>query len=128
MYDLILQLAVFLSLGAMIYLVSRALPRINDIEVEAKTPLARFDSFLAKLPLEKLDVIFGSFLEKFLRRFRVGVLRLDNWLNYKINQVKAANVNGNGKVGFSNGQHALLQEEKSLPAKISERNLDGQEK
>lgn len=111
MYDLILQLAVFLSLGAMIYLISRALPRINDVEVEIKTPLARFDSFLAKLPLEKLDAVFGSFLEKALRRIRVGVLRLDNWLNSKLNQVKAAN--GNGKNGFSNGQHALLQEEKS---------------
>lgn len=111
MYDLILQLVVFLSLGAMIYLISRALPRINDVEVEIKTPLARFDSFLAKLPLEKLDAVFGSFLEKALRRVRVGVLRLDNWLNSKLNQVKATN--GNGKNGFSNGQHALLQEEKS---------------
>ncbi|MBI2591435.1 MAG: hypothetical protein HYW34_02040 [Candidatus Brennerbacteria bacterium] len=110
MYDLILQLAVFFSLGAIIYLVSRALPRINDVEIEVKTPLARFDSFLAKLPLEKLDAIFGSFLEKALRRFRVGVLRLDNWLNYKINQVKETNgTNGNGKNSF-NGQHALLQE------------------
>lgn len=128
MYDLILQLAVFFSLGAMIYLVSRALPRINDIEAETSTPLARFDSFLAKLPLEKLDAVFGNFLEKALRRLRVGVLRIDNWLNNRINQVKETNgTNGGGTGGF-NGQHALLREEKSSPAKISERNLGGQEK
>ena len=111
MYDLILQLAVFLSLGAMIYLVARALPRVSDVETEASTPLARFDSFLTKLPLEKLDAIFGGFLEKVLRRLRVGVLRIDNWLNNKINQVKTAN--GNGKNGLGNGQHALLREEKN---------------
>lgn len=110
MYDLILQLAVFLSLGAMIYLVSRTLPRINDVEPEISTSLSRFDSFLGKLPLEKLDAIFGGFLEKVLRRVRVGVLRFDNWLNYKINQVKETNgTNGNGRNGI-NGQHALLQE------------------
>ena len=108
MYDLILQLAVFLSLGAMIYLVARALPRVSDVETEASTPLARFDSFLTKLPLEKLDAIFGGFLEKVLRRLRVVVLRLDNWLNSKINQVKENN--GNARNSLNNGQHALLQE------------------
>lgn len=95
MYDLILQLSVFLSLGAIIYLISRALPRVNDAEPPAKQPFSFFTWAFANLPFEKMDIMSAGFLEKILRRFRVGILKVDNWLNFKINRVKE--INGNGK-------------------------------
>lgn len=88
----------------MIYIISRAFPRINDVE-ERKLgtfPLGRWLS--NNLPLERLDTALYSFLEKSLRRSRLVVMRMDNWLNSRINRVKKTNdKNGNG-----NGNHSAL--------------------
>ena len=39
MYNFILQFAFFAAVGAIIYVISRAVPRVNEIEGESKTPL-----------------------------------------------------------------------------------------
>ena len=87
MYDLLLQTSFFLSLGAIIYLLSRAIPRVTETG-EVKHAQSRFDRFLMRLPLNKIDGRLNLFFEKILRRMRVSILKLDNLVNQYLNKFK----------------------------------------
>ena len=87
MYSLILQLGFFLSLGGIIYVISRALPRISEVETQPQKPFF-LKKWFSQLPLEKFDAYFSEFFEKFLRRARVIMLKADNWVNIKIARMK----------------------------------------
>ncbi len=96
MYDFILQTILFVSLGAVIYLMARAVPRVNDAGETVHT-MGAFDRFLSRLPLREVDERLNSYSEKFLRRLRVFTLRFDNTLNQKLEKLKKANGrNGEG--------------------------------
>jgi len=81
----ILQVIIMLSLGALLYLFGRALPRISEEDIRPQTALAphRFMNFV-----EKADEWFKSVFENFLRRLRVIILKLDNMITKKINSFK----------------------------------------
>lgn len=90
MYDFILQLFIFGSLGTIVYLMAQGLSRLG----EAETSVARssvFDRILTRLPLEKVDGALSVASEKGLRRLRVIVLRFDNWINAALSRVKRQN-------------------------------------
>lgn len=90
MYDLILQLLIFSSLGAIIFLLARALPRVSDTgQVEHSTSF--FDRLLTHLPLERVDAALDSFFEKFLRKVKILVLKLDNLINHYLGRIKKTN-------------------------------------
>ena len=96
MYNFILQTVIVVALGAMIYLVARALPRVPAPPAAGEAaPRIRtadiLERLMARLPLQKLDAATSSFLEKFLRRVRLIVLKFDNWIHASIKKVKAAN-------------------------------------
>ena len=79
----IFTILLMLALGAVLYLMVRALPRVTD-EPEAK------ESFLdrwahSELP-EKIDTAFNSFLVKFLRRVKVFALKFDNAVSAGLRQ------------------------------------------
>jgi hypothetical protein len=85
MGDLFLQLVFFGSIGALVYMASRALPRMDE---EGDTrPL--FRGVLSKLPTHKADAVLSSLTEKTLRRLKVTVLRVDNGLNHYLGRVKS---------------------------------------
>jgi len=87
MYDFILQTSIVLSLGVIIYLIARAVPRIT----ESGTALPRqntFDRFISRLPLTEIDSAFNSFLEKFLRKAKVLIMKIDNLITNWIGKVK----------------------------------------
>lgn len=92
MYNFILQTVIVLALGAMIYLVARALPRLPEEPRAGSAERAPdfLERLIGRLPLKKLDAATGSFLEKFLRRLRLFVLKFDNWIHQSITKVKAA--------------------------------------
>ncbi len=98
MYDLILQLVFMGGLGATVYLVARAVPRVPDGETHLH-PHGKFDAWLGSLPLEQVDAFLNSSLEKALRKAKIGVLKVDNLVTAYLNKVKSANgkpANGNG--------------------------------
>ncbi|MBI3638647.1 hypothetical protein HY227_02800 [Candidatus Wolfebacteria bacterium] len=95
MYNFILQIALMFSLGLMIYLVARAVPRIGD-DIQVSPSVNKLDRLIASLPLEKIDSVFGSFLEKTLRRLRLVLMRLDNNVGNYLNKIKKFN-NANGQ-------------------------------
>lgn len=107
MYNFFLQTIAFVSLGAIIYLFARAIPRVNDSGEEniGKPSGLRsyFDRLGSRLPLSKIDAILNSFFEKFLRKSKVIVMKVDNLLNMYINKVRKVNGNGKGSNGSKNG-------------------------
>ena len=101
MYDFILQIAVFLSLGLIIVLLARALPRIEEDKAPAAKKSNVFDKILSRLPLAKIDLFVNSVLGKILRRMKVVVLKADNLINNYLGKLKKTN--GNGNVNGSDG-------------------------
>jgi hypothetical protein len=88
MYDLALSLVLFSSLGALIYLLARAVPRVHDAGDAAHVP-GLFDRILVKLPLRDIDEGISRGTTKLLRRVRVGVLKLDNSIVGVLGRVKS---------------------------------------
>jgi len=75
------------SLGGIIYLFARALPRVTD----APVPVNRKDylaELMKKLPLEKADAWFAQLFGKFLRKAKIVILKFDNILTRHINSLK----------------------------------------
>ena len=98
MYSFLLQIAFMASLGLIIYLFARAVPRIGD-ELPDNKPGSRFDQLISSFPIEKFDASIGAFMEKTLRKLRLIILRLDNAIGGYLNNIKK--LSGNG---FRNGQ------------------------
>lgn len=93
MYDFILQTIVFLSLGAVIYLLARALPRITN-ESEAAVPIkpTYLDRLLNRIPLQKIDEAINGFIAKILRKTKVVVMKIDNFIHDNLNKLSKNNV------------------------------------
>ena len=89
MYNFILQTIVMISLGTMIYLVARAMPRVTEIP-KIEPAKDYFDSLVKKFPLEKWDMLATLWTEKFLRKLKIVVLRLDNLLSKHLSNLKPA--------------------------------------
>ena len=90
MYDFILQIALFASLGIVVYLFARGVARAGET-ASVTHRVGFFDRLLSRLPLEKVDEALNVFSEKFLRRTRVFILRADNWVNSMLSKVKRQN-------------------------------------
>ena len=97
MYEFILQLVIFLSLGVILFIMARAVPRIqsNSEVISQGSKFDYFDRILAKIPLNRLDFLMNTFLSKTLRRIKVVVLKIDNFItNYLNKLLKKTNNNG----------------------------------
>jgi hypothetical protein len=71
----IFTIFLMLSLGAVLYLMVRALPRVAE---EPETKESFLDRWAKSEIPEKIDAAFNSFLVKFLRRVKVVALKFDN--------------------------------------------------
>lgn len=71
----------------MVYMFIRALPRVAD-KSEPPTVYDYFDTWIAKFPLHHLDNRLNALLFKFLKRVRVVVMRIDNYLIRHLQQVQ----------------------------------------
>lgn len=86
MYDLFIQTALMLSLGAIIYLVAAALPRISETqETNRSNLIKRVKGLGAILPLDQVDSKLNAVKNKTLRRFKVWVMKADNFLSKRLN-------------------------------------------
>lgn len=89
MYNAILQIIFFTSLGVMIYILARGAMRAEEnapTAVPAKPNY--FDTLIKKLPLKKIDEFINAVLEKILRKMKIVVMKADNLLNRYISKVK----------------------------------------
>lgn len=98
MFNFILQIVIMSSFGLIVYLAARAVPRVGDTEdFFGKFPYGRVDRLLAKIPLDKIDITFSVFLEKFLRKMKLFLLKWDNLLGAHIEKIKNKNGNNSEK-------------------------------
>ena len=95
MYDFILQLALISSLSLIVYLLARALPRVKTDEHQLSV-YDYIEDFLGRLPLHHIDQSLSLQTEKFLRKTRVIVMKVDNLINGYLNNKKTKGNNGNG--------------------------------
>lgn len=87
MYNFILQTIIMVSLGAVIYLFARAVPRVDD-SAPSKQSRDYIEELLNKLPLEKADAFLSALFEKTLRKLKVVILKLDNLLTKHLQNLK----------------------------------------
>lgn len=87
MFQFVLVNLIFISLGLLLYLMARALPRVKEDTEEGAAPgfLDRWAT--SDLP-ERIDTILNSSLAKFLRKVKVGLLKLDNTLTAWLQKVR----------------------------------------
>lgn len=90
MYDFLLQTIFFASIGLVIYLLARAVPRVDEAGEVIHAP-GRFDRFLSRLPLHEIDARINIFFEKFLRRLKVMTMKSDNLINKYLGKIKKHN-------------------------------------
>lgn len=90
MYDLFIQTALMVSLGVIVYLVAEAMPRISDTEDTAKNNGNSVNGkrLGAILPLEQIDTKLNSLKDKTLRRLRVLIMKIDNFISRRLNNNK----------------------------------------
>ena len=108
------------SLGTMIYLVARKVPKIVDTVEETHTAgsgtlFSRFDRFISSLPLEKVDFFVSQILEKFLRKTRVVFMKLDNQMARHLEKFK------NKVAAGGEGQKKIMLFEKEAETKEENR-------
>ncbi len=88
MYNFIVEMSMLVSLGLIVYLFARAVPRIAHNKPEDVQPLSGFDRFVGRLPLEKIDRGLHSFFEKTLRKIRIVLMKVDNYINSHLKNLK----------------------------------------
>lgn len=93
MYHFVLQILIMLSLGLMVYLAARKIPQITDTVPEEMTGHTTgfwhtVELILGKMPLDRFDLLFSQFLEKNIRKMKLGLARFDNYLTQHLEQFK----------------------------------------
>jgi len=84
MVSFILQLLIMGSLGVIIYLIAKTIPRIDD--TPPKELVFREHWVIQKI--ERLDKKIKASSEKFLRRLGIILLRWENKINKKVTRLK----------------------------------------
>lgn len=87
MFDFIIQLVIVGSLGAIIVILGRALPRVEE-HVAMNDRRGMIDRMMGHVPMSAIDSAIASFLEKALRKVRVVNLKIENWVNDGIQRLR----------------------------------------
>lgn len=90
----ILTNILLISVGAILVIMIRALPRLSEEESKAKASL--IERWIASELPEKLDLAMNNFMVKFLRKSKVWIMKIDNELTKHLKKIKPE-TNGNGK-------------------------------
>ena len=99
MYNFILQIFIMVSLGTVVFLVARILPRISETEA-AIAPRAKV-SWLSSIPFEKIDAAVNAFSEKMLRKIKLILMKMDNTVSRQLKNFKKDGNSGNGENGLT---------------------------
>lgn len=104
LFKFILEFLIMLALGAIVYLMARALPRVSDTDTSAPEGPVVPHWFMAYV--ERFDEWLLLTFEKMLRKFRLLILKVDNVVTKKLNRFKKGTPKetplGNGEKGEEN--------------------------
>ncbi len=84
MYDLFVQTILIISLGVIVYLVAAAAPKIQDSDEALREGnfKARFGEII---PLDRLDTWLNATKDKWFRKLKVIVMKVDNFISKRLN-------------------------------------------
>ena len=85
MVEFIFTIILMISLGFILYLMVRALPRVVEDEAQESNFLDRWAH--SQIP-EKVDAALNLFLLKFLRKTKIVILKFDNVLGRHLQKMK----------------------------------------
>lgn len=95
MFQFIVTTILMLSLGTILYIIARSLPRIKE---ETEQPKQTFlDRFIMSDIPHKVDAAINTFSGKLCRKLKVFLLKFDNYLSEWLKKRGEAAANGNGK-------------------------------
>jgi hypothetical protein len=97
MIEFVFTTILMLCLGTVLYLTVQALPRIAEEPADERGVFERWAH--SEMP-EKIDAAFNNFLLKFLRKFKIVVLRLDNALSKHLRSVTPQENRANTNIDF----------------------------
>jgi len=85
----VFTLILMFALSGVLYLMVRALPRIDEASAggEANERRSLLDRWARSEMPEKLDAWLNEFLLKFLRKFKVALLKLDNMASTRLRKI-----------------------------------------
>ena len=84
MQNLFLELTLLISLAVIVYLMSAAIPRIEEKKEEDDNGGSKRSS----LPLDKLDEVLLRTKDKLLRKTKVLVMKVDNLISKQLRSKK----------------------------------------
>jgi len=89
MLQFILTNILMVSLGTILYVSVRTLPRLEQGGAEDKRGM--LERWIASEIPERIDAALNGFLFKFLRKFRVVLLKADNTVSGRLQKLKPEN-------------------------------------
>jgi hypothetical protein len=86
MFAFIFEIIIFVCLAILMVIALRALPRVsNEVFTESRSRVRVHELMIA---LERVDDVLKILFEKFLRRLKVLIMKLDNIVTKKISKFK----------------------------------------
>lgn len=86
MFAFIFEIIIFVCLAVLMVIALRALPRVsNEVFTESRSRVRVHELMIA---LERVDDVLKILFEKFLRRLKVLIMKLDNIVTKKISKFK----------------------------------------
>jgi len=87
-----------ISLGGLLYMIARTIPRLEDKEeADNKNIVERF--VMSDMP-QRVDAVVNTFTGKVFRRLKVALMKLDNFLTDRIKKTSGESGNGKPKIDF----------------------------
>ncbi|BCX16228.1 MAG: hypothetical protein KatS3mg098_457 [Candidatus Parcubacteria bacterium] len=120
MFYFIAQLVFFLSLGVMIFLLSQKLPLIEESASSLSSSEKKGKKPFYFHWIEVLDKEFLSFLSLFLRKLRLWVMKIDNWVSRSLEKVSQ-------KANFQANQGNLIKEISSSDSEEKEKKEENKD-
>ncbi len=100
MLQFILTNILFLSIGTLLYLVARTLPRLTDSNGSSPDRQTIFERIVMSDIPHKIDTALNNVIGKTFRKLKIALMRFDNYLTSRLKKFNMEN--GNGKNGDHN--------------------------
>jgi len=96
LYSFIFETIIFLGIGVIIFILARALPRIEDETAPRASQKSRLMYAIQDMPLDKIDDMIKLAIHKTLHKTKILINKADNFIAEKM---KATRPNSKKKDG-----------------------------
>ena len=88
LYSFIFETIIFLGIGVVIFILARALPRIEDETAPRVSQKNKLVSVVQNIPLDKIDGVIKLAVHKTLRKTKIIISKADNLVTEKMKVVR----------------------------------------